>query len=181
MTTIRIRAHQSSVTLTELVNQVHIAEAVAAAIAKQPFVGRAAVLTVGVSGFSALADTLGPGHQEVLLNAVQERVQYAAGLGRMVVRIGRGEFAVVLSDAWSTEVAVDLAEAIVREVAACTFRIGWMDLNVAVRVGIATTSAPRENAHFLVRRAHLALRNAMQRDTDVSLSQLGARSNAVAV
>ncbi|TDX59702.1 diguanylate cyclase (GGDEF)-like protein [Methylosinus sp. sav-2] len=115
-----------------------------------------AVLYLDLDRFKEVNETLGHSFGDELLRAAAERIGQAIRNTASIARIGGDEFGIFMKDAARREAVDEVAEKIIRSVAA-PFTIMGKQVHVSVSIGVsifgATIVAPEE----LLRRADLAL------------------------
>ncbi len=144
--------------LTGLANRRQFDEAVAAAIAAPPGVGRAhAVLLLDLNGFKAVNDVFGHPTGDMVLRAVATRLASAAReSGDLVSRLGGDEFGILATHLRGAEDASGIA---LRAIAALSepVQVGETEHFVGVGIGIAMFPRDGATADEIVRRADVAL------------------------
>ena len=95
------------------------------------------VILVDIDGFTALNDVRGHTAGNLLLAQVARRLRLAVSPEDTVARWGGDEFAVLTEGTASAAELADIAERLVRGVAAQPFRIGDSDLSVTASAGAA--------------------------------------------
>jgi diguanylate cyclase (GGDEF)-like protein len=153
----RIRFLAFHDTLTELGNRSAFAEELDRALAATAAHGRpCAVLAVDLDRFKPVNDTLGHQIGDRLLQLVASRIRSAVGSTGVVARIGGDEFAVLVSEARTPDVAKATADNIV-ELLARPFLVSGNVLSIGASVGIAQAPDHGTEAETLLQCADLAL------------------------
>jgi diguanylate cyclase (GGDEF)-like protein len=115
-----------------------------------------AIVVMDLAGFADVNDALGHHAGDVVLRAVAERLDAAAGHGELVARTGGDAFAIVC-DAGRAEALVGSAGAVLERPVA----VSGLEIDVRAVAGIAC--APADSAGALLRQADVALRAAKDR------------------
>ncbi|MEM1332069.1 MAG: EAL domain-containing protein [Actinomycetota bacterium] len=163
-----IRHAASHDPLTGLADREHILGQLATAIARQrQHAGDVAVLFVDLDHLKYVNDAFGHRAGDQLLRATATRLQHAVRPDDRVARIGGDEFLVVGSDIGDSDAAMELAER-VRRALSGHLRIGDLDLEFSVSIGVAVTDdallerSDDDAATLLVSHADSAMYSAKQ-------------------
>jgi diguanylate cyclase (GGDEF)-like protein/PAS domain S-box-containing protein len=116
----------------DVLSQDRDAAAAALAVAEPPVPG---VIVVDIDGFTAVNDTRGHTAGDLLLAQVARRLRLAVSPEDTVARWGGDEFAVIAEATVSAAELADIAERLVRSVAATPFRMGDSDLSITASAG----------------------------------------------
>lgn len=115
-----------------------------------------AVLMIDLDGFKDVNDTLGHVLGDAILREVANRLTHLAGPNDLVARIGGDEFGVMLGNLGDAQVAMQLAEAMIANIAT-PITIDNQEVRVAASCGVAIAPAQAQEALELVSDADLAL------------------------
>jgi diguanylate cyclase (GGDEF)-like protein/PAS domain S-box-containing protein len=113
------------------------------------------VLFVDLDDFKTVNDSLGHASGDQVLQAVAARIRRAAGTGDTAARLGGDEFALLLEDRGGIDRAINVAEALLSELAD-PVRIGDHEVAVLASVGVAV-AAPGMSTSSLLRDADVAM------------------------
>jgi diguanylate cyclase (GGDEF)-like protein len=122
-------------TLTKLGNLLMFHERLAKWLADRDAVAEAAVVTVDLSRFKAINETLGRHTGDELLGAVADRIRSAVGRGDIVARLGGDKFAILQSGQPQPGSATALARRLVEQIGR-SYLIDGQLINTAASVGI---------------------------------------------
>ena len=115
-----------------------------------------AVLMIDLDGFKDVNDTLGHVLGDAILCEVANRLKHLAGPNDLVARIGGDEFALMLANLGDSQVAMQLAEAMITNIAK-PITVDNHEVRVAASCGVAVAPAQAQEALELVSDADLAL------------------------
>lgn len=115
-----------------------------------------AVLMIDLDGFKDVNDTLGHVLGDAILREVANRLKQLAGPNDLVARIGGDEFALMLANLGDSQVAMQLAEAMIINIAK-PITVDGHEVRVAASCGVAVAPAQAQEALELVSDADLAL------------------------
>jgi diguanylate cyclase (GGDEF)-like protein/PAS domain S-box-containing protein len=115
-----------------------------------------AVLMIDLDGFKDVNDTLGHMLGDAILREVAQRLSQLTGPNDVVARIGGDEFAVMLTNITSTQVAVQVADSMIDRIA-MPIIIDGHEVRVAASCGVALAPSQAQEALELVSDADLAL------------------------
>ncbi len=121
-----------------------------------------AVLFLDLDRFKAINDTLGHGAGDRLLVAATERLRYQLKNRDLIGRLGGDEFTVVLDGIAGPEVAVEVAQRVVRAMAQ-PFVIDGHEMFVTASVGVALYPGDGADAQTLLKNADIAMYQAKER------------------
>ncbi|HWL42468.1 MAG TPA: EAL domain-containing protein [Ilumatobacter sp.] len=113
------------------------------------------VLFVDLDDFKSVNDSLGHASGDLVLQAVAGRIRRAAGTGDTAARLGGDEFALLLEDRGGIDRAINVAEALLAELAD-PVRVGDHEVAVLASVGVAV-AAPGMSTSSLLRDADVAM------------------------
>lgn len=115
-----------------------------------------AVLIIDLDGFKDINDTLGHTLGDAILQEVALRLLHITKPGDVVARIGGDEFAIMLTDMSDDQVALQLADSAIENIAR-PITIDGHTVRVSASCGIAITPVQAHEALELVSNADLAL------------------------
>ena len=113
------------------------------------------VLFVDLDDFKHVNDSLGHASGDQVLQAVAGRIRRAAGTGDTAARLGGDEFALLLEDRGGIDRAINVAEALLAELAD-PVHVGDHEVAVLASVGVAV-AAPGMSTSSLLRDADVAM------------------------
>lgn len=116
----------------------------------------AAVFMVDLDGFKDMNDTLGHTLGDAVLKHVAAQMARLVNVSGMVARIGGDEFAIIVPNMTTAEVAMHLAEKIIHQIAQ-PILIDEHEIRVAASCGVALAPLHAQEALELVSDADLAL------------------------
>lgn len=116
----------------------------------------AAVFMIDLDGFKDVNDTLGHTLGDGVLQQVATQMARLVSAPGIVARIGGDEFAIIVPNMTSTEVATQLAENIIRQIS-MPILIEGQEIRVAASCGVALAPLHAQEALELVSDADLAL------------------------
>ncbi|GAA0992474.1 hypothetical protein GCM10009555_081590 [Acrocarpospora macrocephala] len=102
-----------------------------------PRASRPAVIFLDLDGFTGVNDSVGHASGDYLLGQAARRLRAAVRADDTLARWGGDEFAVLLESGGDAQLAVDLAERLVRAVSAEPFRVADRDIALTASVGVA--------------------------------------------
>ncbi|WP_246649656.1 putative bifunctional diguanylate cyclase/phosphodiesterase [Nonomuraea coxensis] len=100
-------------------------------------VGNVAVIFLDLDGFTSVNDSVGHASGDYLLGQAARRLRGAVRADDTLARWGGDEFAVLVETGGDAQVAVDLAERLVRAVSQEPFRVADRDVALTASVGVA--------------------------------------------
>jgi diguanylate cyclase (GGDEF)-like protein/PAS domain S-box-containing protein len=124
-----------------------------------------AVVFLDLDDFKAVNDSLGHAAGDELLVAVAGRIRAAVREADTAARMGGDEFAILLEDASTTEVAQETAERILAAVRV-PFRLRDRDVAVHASAGIAVYASPEQSPDELLRNADISMYSAKTQGKD---------------
>ncbi|MEV4565812.1 GGDEF domain-containing protein [Nonomuraea sp. NPDC049419] len=101
--------------------------------------GNVAVIFLDLDGFTSVNDSVGHASGDYLLGQAARRLRGAVRADDTLARWGGDEFAVLVETGGDAQVAVDLAERLVRAVSQEPFRVADRDVALTASVGVAFT------------------------------------------
>ncbi len=104
-----------------------------------PGMGGVAVIFLDLDGFTSVNDSVGHASGDYLLGQAARRLRGAVRADDTLARWGGDEFAVLVETGGEAQVAVDLAERLVRAVSQEPFRVADRDVALTASVGVAFT------------------------------------------
>ena len=113
------------------------------------------VLFVDLDDFKTVNDSLGHASGDQVLQTVAGRIRRAAGTGDTAARLGGDEFALLLEDRGGIDRAINVAEALLAELAD-PVPVGDTEVAVLASVGVAV-AAPGMSTSSLLRDADVAM------------------------
>lgn len=138
--------------------------------------GRTAVIFLDLDGFTAVNDSVGHASGDYLLGQAARRLRGAVRSDDTLARWGGDEFAVLVEVGAEAQVAVDLAERLVRAVSQEPFRVADRDIALTASVGVAFAEDGLP-AGDLIRNADVAMARAKElggRRVEVFAAQMHA-------
>ncbi|MGI5287352.1 EAL domain-containing protein [Nonomuraea polychroma] len=118
--------------------------------------GHVAVIFLDLDGFTSVNDSVGHASGDYLLGQAARRLRGAVRADDTLARWGGDEFAVLVETGGEAQVAVDLAERLVRAVSQEPFRVADRDVALTASVGVAFTEDDTP-AGDLLRNADVAM------------------------
>ncbi|WP_449291473.1 putative bifunctional diguanylate cyclase/phosphodiesterase [Nonomuraea marmarensis] len=118
--------------------------------------GNVAVIFLDLDGFTSVNDSVGHASGDYLLGQAARRLRGAVRTDDTLARWGGDEFAVLVETGGDAQVAVDLAERLVRAVSQEPFRVADRDVALTASVGVAFTEDDLPAAD-LIRNADVAM------------------------
>ncbi|WP_237103256.1 bifunctional diguanylate cyclase/phosphodiesterase [Nonomuraea sp. MG754425] len=118
--------------------------------------GNVAVIFLDLDGFTSVNDSVGHASGDYLLGQAARRLRGAVRADDTLARWGGDEFAVLVETGGDAQVAVDLAERLVRAVSQEPFRVADRDVALTASVGVAFTEDDMP-AGDLMRNADVAM------------------------
>ncbi|MGN9839049.1 putative bifunctional diguanylate cyclase/phosphodiesterase [Nonomuraea sp. H19] len=119
-------------------------------------VGNVAVIFLDLDGFTSVNDSVGHASGDYLLGQAARRLRGAVRADDTLARWGGDEFAVLVETGGEAQVAVDLAERLVRAVSQEPFRVADRDVALTASVGVAFAEDDMP-AGDLIRNADVAM------------------------
>jgi diguanylate cyclase (GGDEF)-like protein/PAS domain S-box-containing protein len=116
----------------------------------------AAVLMIDLDGFKDVNDTLGHAIGDAILCEVAQRLTLLVGIEDVVARIGGDEFAIMLANIGSAEIAMQVADSMIDRISR-PIHIDAQEVRVAASCGVALAPGQAQEALELVSNADLAL------------------------
>ncbi|GAA3564882.1 hypothetical protein GCM10022419_051940 [Nonomuraea rosea] len=101
--------------------------------------GNVAAIFLDLDGFTSVNDSVGHASGDYLLGQAARRLRSAVRADDTLARWGGDEFAVLVETGGDAQVAVDLAERLVRAVSQEPFRVADRDVALTASVGVAFT------------------------------------------
>ena len=142
--------------LTDLMNRNQIPDHIDNQLKELAEDEKCAVLLINLDRFKQVNDALGHINGDILLRNVAERLaQLSADLG-VCARYGGGEFAIVIREKRSLDVAAHLADTICDSFSK-PFRVGGRKVVLEANIGIVLSSEENDNSEKLLQNADLAL------------------------
>ncbi|MEQ4719069.1 EAL domain-containing protein [Nonomuraea sp. B19D2] len=138
--------------------------------------GHVAVIFLDLDGFTSVNDSVGHASGDYLLGQAARRLRGAVRADDTLARWGGDEFAVLVETGGEAQVAVDLAERLVRAVSQEPFRVADRDVALTASVGVAFTEDDMP-AGDLIRNADVAMARAKElggRRVEVFAAQMHA-------
>ena len=120
---------------------------------------RVALLSVDLDRLAYINDSFGHHVGDLLLGAVAERLQGALRASDTLSRHIGDEFAVILEDLSDSQMAAELAERLLAELAR-SFHIGGHDLSISACIGISVFPEDGKTPEMLLKHADVALHHA---------------------
>jgi diguanylate cyclase (GGDEF)-like protein len=143
--------------LTQLPNRALFTQRLDELVAGPPPGARFGVCFIGLDGFQAVKNSLGPYVGDNVLTVVAERLRgFAAESGHLVARLGGDEFAVLVAETTCLDDAVKVAD----RVAALLdepIRRGGLELPISARVGVVEQPATGTDTVDVLRAADMTL------------------------
>jgi diguanylate cyclase (GGDEF)-like protein/PAS domain S-box-containing protein len=124
--------------------------------------GNVAVIFLDLDGFTSVNDSVGHASGDYLLGQAARRLRGAVRADDTLARWGGDEFAVLVETSGEAQVAVDLAERLVRAVSQEPFRVADRDVALTASVGVAFTEDDMP-AGDLIRNADVAMARSKER------------------
>ncbi|MFC5830252.1 putative bifunctional diguanylate cyclase/phosphodiesterase [Nonomuraea insulae] len=118
--------------------------------------GNVAVIFLDLDGFTSVNDSVGHASGDYLLGQAARRLRGAVRVDDTLARWGGDEFAVLVETGGDAQLAVDLAERLVRAVSQEPFRVADRDVALTASVGVAFTEDDTP-AGDLMRNADVAM------------------------
>lgn len=118
--------------------------------------GNVAVIFLDLDGFTSVNDSVGHASGDYLLGQAARRLRGAVRADDTLARWGGDEFAVLVETGGDAQLAVDLAERLVRAVSQEPFRVADRDVALTASVGVAFTEDDMP-AGDLMRNADVAM------------------------
>ncbi|MEU6711891.1 EAL domain-containing protein [Nonomuraea sp. NPDC046802] len=118
--------------------------------------GNVAVIFLDLDGFTSVNDSVGHASGDYLLGQAARRLRGAVRADDTLARWGGDEFAVLVETGGDAQLAVDLAERLVRAVSQEPFRVADRDVALTASVGVAFTEDDLPAAD-LIRNADVAM------------------------
>ncbi|MDP9385865.1 MAG: EAL domain-containing protein [Actinomycetota bacterium] len=140
--------------LTNLPNRARFTEQVSHALDRRD--ARVAALFIDLDDFKTVNDSLGHKAGDELLVSVAERLRSCLRAHDTPARLGGDEFAVLIEDADSIDVVIEIAERVLRSLDD-RFVVADTELHVRASIGVATSQDGVRRAQDLVRNADLAM------------------------
>ena len=140
--------------LTALANRARFTEQVSHALVRREAL--VAALFIDLDDFKTVNDSLGHKAGDELLMGVAERLRLSLRAHDTPARLGGDEFAVLIEDAESMSVVIDIAERILNSLND-PFHVADAEISVRASIGVATSGEGVRRAEDLVRNADLAM------------------------
>ncbi len=156
-----LRAEMLHDSLTGLPNRLAFNEAVDEAIGRNRAAAGFAVLSVDLTRFSRINESLGSIAGDELIITVARRMMKALRAGDMLARTGGDEFGILINLAGNADEALIAARRLQTTMAA-PFRLSDLEIRVDCAVGCAVMNELVSGAEDLIRNAHFALKRAKQ-------------------
>jgi diguanylate cyclase (GGDEF)-like protein len=115
-----------------------------------------AIMFLDLDGFKPVNDTFGHPKGDAVLKSVAQRLVKEVGDAGHVGRMGGDEFAIVIKDAQGRKVVEDLANRLIRSVAA-PYQIDKVEIRIGVSIGCAFGPIDGQTVDDLIQKADLAL------------------------
>ena len=131
----QVRWQATSDALTGIANRRVLGDRLEAILGSNPGTTPSALLFIDLDGFKAVNDTLGHATGDELLRMVAARLRRSVRTDDLVARLGGDEFTVLLSSVTGPEAAMQLAEALMTELASPVV-IGDQVIDVACSIGV---------------------------------------------
>ncbi|MEU7830998.1 EAL domain-containing protein [Nonomuraea sp. NPDC049129] len=138
--------------------------------------GHVAVIFLDLDGFTSVNDSVGHASGDYLLGQAARRLRGAVRPDDTLARWGGDEFAVLLETGGEAQLAVDLAERLVRAVSQEPFRVADRDVALTASVGVAFAEEDMPSGD-LIRNADVAMARAKElggRRVEVFAAQMHA-------
>ncbi|MEU7856851.1 GGDEF domain-containing protein [Nonomuraea sp. NPDC049141] len=138
--------------------------------------GNVAVIFLDLDGFTSVNDSVGHASGDYLLGQAARRLRGAVRPDDTLARWGGDEFAVLLETGGEAQIAVDLAERLVRAVSQEPFRVADRDVALTASVGVAFAEDDMPSGD-LIRNADVAMARAKElggRRVEVFAAQMHA-------
>ncbi|WP_219471993.1 putative bifunctional diguanylate cyclase/phosphodiesterase, partial [Nonomuraea rhizosphaerae] len=138
--------------------------------------GNVAVIFLDLDGFTSVNDSVGHASGDYLLGQAARRLRGAVRPDDTLARWGGDEFAVLLETGGEAQLAVDLAERLVRAVSQEPFRVADRDVALTASVGVAFAEDEMPSGD-LIRNADVAMARAKElggRRVEVFAAQMHA-------
>jgi diguanylate cyclase (GGDEF)-like protein/PAS domain S-box-containing protein len=123
--------------------------------------GNVAVIFLDLDGFTSVNDSVGHASGDYLLGQAARRLRGAVRPDDTLARWGGDEFAVLLETGGEAQIAVDLAERLVRAVSQEPFRVADRDVALTASVGVAFVEDDMPSGD-LIRNADVAMARAKE-------------------
>jgi len=123
--------------------------------------GNVAVIFLDLDGFTSVNDSVGHASGDYLLGQAARRLRGAVRPDDTLARWGGDEFAVLIETGGEAQIAVDLAERLVRAVSQEPFRVADRDVALTASVGVAFAEDELP-AGDLIRNADVAMARAKE-------------------
>ncbi|MFI6597966.1 putative bifunctional diguanylate cyclase/phosphodiesterase [Nonomuraea sp. NPDC050536] len=138
--------------------------------------GQSAVIFLDLDGFTSVNDSVGHASGDTLLGQAARRLRGAVHPDDTLARWGGDEFAVLVETGGEAQLAVDLAERLVRAVSQEPFRVADRDVALTASVGVAFAEDDMPSGD-LIRNADVAMARAKElggRRVEVFAAQMHA-------
>jgi diguanylate cyclase (GGDEF)-like protein/PAS domain S-box-containing protein len=138
--------------------------------------GHVAVIFLDLDGFTSVNDSVGHASGDYLLGQAARRLRGAIGPDDTLARWGGDEFAVLVETGGEAQLAVDLAERLLRAVSQEPFRVADRDVALTASIGVAFAEDGLP-AGDLIRNADVAMARAKElggRRVEVFAAQMHA-------
>ncbi|MEV0144242.1 MULTISPECIES: EAL domain-containing protein [unclassified Nonomuraea] len=138
--------------------------------------GQVAVIFLDLDGFTSVNDSVGHASGDYLLGQAARRLRGAVRPDDTLARWGGDEFAVLVETGGEAQLAVDLAERLLREVSQEPFRVADRDVALTASVGVAFAEDEMPSGD-LIRNADVAMARAKEmggRRVEVFAAQMHA-------
>ena len=140
--------------LTELANRARFTEQVRHSLVRRDAL--VAALFIDLDDFKTVNDSLGHKAGDELLVAVAERLRHCLRAHDTPARLGGDEFAVLIEDAESMDLVIEIAERVLESLTD-PFSVVEAEVVVRASIGVATSREGVRTAEDLVRNADLAM------------------------
>jgi diguanylate cyclase (GGDEF)-like protein len=140
--------------LTSLVNRARFGEQLSHALRRRDTL--VAALFIDLDDFKTVNDSLGHPAGDELLVAVADRLRLSLRVYDTPARLGGDEFAVLIDDAESMDVVIEIAERVLASLSD-PFKVAATEVFVRASIGVATSHEGGRRTEDLLRNADLAM------------------------
>jgi len=140
--------------LTSLVNRARFGEQLSHALRRRDTL--VAALFIDLDDFKTVNDSLGHRAGDELLVAVADRLRLSLRVYDTPARLGGDEFAVLIDDAESMDVVIEIAERVLASLSD-PFKVAATEIFVRASIGVATSHEGGRRTEDLLRNADLAM------------------------